>query len=347
MPRLLPLVGVALGGLLAVKALSGAGALPDLLHGAQAFAEGAVKPPASASAASDKSAAPVLPPGLSLASNGPGSPGAIAAATAAPAAPTPLACGPKAADLAKEAGLSPAELQILQSLGARRGQLDQREADIDAQTQLLNAAEAKLDTKLAALAAMKGDIQNLLNQTDQQKSAEIDRLVIVYSQMKPKDAATRMSLLNDATRLPIATKMKERALSAVLGQMAPADARDITEKLAHRFESQAVADARSALNGQAPPASSAPAQQAAAGAPGAQAPAAGASPAQPGQTAAAPAKPAKVAKAKPRRKAKATSLAANQSAPSPAPASPAAAKPASTPPATPAAPAGTAPAKSG
>jgi flagellar motility protein MotE (MotC chaperone) len=338
MPRLLPLVGVALGGVLAVKALSGVTALPDLLHGAQAFAEGVVKPPApSAADAPDKSLAPVLPPGLSVAANGPGSPGAVATAANAPAPPPPLACGPKAADLAKEAGLSPAELQVLQSLGARRGQLDQREADIDAQTQLLAAAEAKLDAKLSALSSMKGDIQKLLDQSDQEKSAEIDRLVTVYSQMKPKDAAQRMSLLNDATRLPIAAKMKERALSAILGQMAPADARDITEKLAHRFESQAVADARSALNGQAPPASSAPAQQAAQGA---QPPAANAAPAQPAQAAAAP---AKVAKARPRRKAKASALAANQTTPPAAAAS--TNKPASTPAATPAA--GGSPAKSG
>lgn len=296
-PRLLPLIGVALGGVLAVKALTGVTALPDLVQGAKAFAEGAAKPAAAGKPAPggvDKSGAPVLPPGLSLAP----APAAAAAAAAAPPPPVPLACGPKAADLAKDAGLSPAELQILQSLGARRGQLDQREQDIDAQTQLLTAAEAKLDAKLAALTTMKGAIQNLLNQSDQQKSVEIDRLVTVYSQMKPKDAAARMSLLDDAVRLPIAAKMKERALSAILGQMAPADAKDITEKLAHRFESKSLADARSALSGA--PASSAPANPAQA--------AAGPAPAG----AAAPAKPVKVAKAKARRTTKPAAVAANE-----------------------------------
>ena len=244
MPRLLPLVGVALAGVIAIKALSGVTHLPDVLEGARAFAESAVKP----AAATDKSSVPVLPPGLSPA---PGSPAAIAAAVGARPPPVPLACGPKAADLAREAGMSPAELQILQSLGARRGQLDQREQDIDAQTQLLTAAEAKLDAKLAALSLMKGDIQGLLNQSDAQKQAEIDRLVIVYSQMKPKEAAARLSLVNDAVRLPIAAKMKERALSAILAQMAPADAKDVTEKLARRFETQALADARAAIGGPA------------------------------------------------------------------------------------------------
>ena len=43
MPRILPLVGVAIGGVLAVNALTGARDLPSLVSGAQAFAEEAVK----------------------------------------------------------------------------------------------------------------------------------------------------------------------------------------------------------------------------------------------------------------------------------------------------------------
>ena len=42
-PRILPLVGVAIGGVLAVNALTGARDLPSLVSGAQAFAEEAVK----------------------------------------------------------------------------------------------------------------------------------------------------------------------------------------------------------------------------------------------------------------------------------------------------------------
>jgi len=72
--------------------------------------------------------------------------------------------------------------------------------------------------------------------------------------MKPKDAAARMAVLDDSVRLPIAAKMKERALSAILAQMSPADAKTITEKLAKRMETQTLADARSAV---APPAAAA------------------------------------------------------------------------------------------
>ena len=43
-PRILPLVGVAVGGVLAINALAGAKSLPDMLSGAKAFAEGVAKP---------------------------------------------------------------------------------------------------------------------------------------------------------------------------------------------------------------------------------------------------------------------------------------------------------------
>jgi flagellar motility protein MotE (MotC chaperone) len=259
-PRLLPLVGVALGGVLAVKALSGVTHLPDLVEATKAFAEGvapaktkdAGKLQSSSAPAVDPNA-PVLPPGLSpKVTPLPGSPEAIAAAAnaAAQGGPPKIACPATPAELARDAGLSPAELQVLQSLGSRRGQLDQREQDLDVQTQLLTAAETKLDAKLQALADMKGELQKLLDEGDAKKSGEIDALVTVYSKMRPRDAADRLALLDDSVRLPIAAKMKPAALSQIVGQMPPTAAKELTEKLAGRFESKLLADARQAVSGQ-------------------------------------------------------------------------------------------------
>lgn len=345
-PRILPLVGVALGGVLAIKALSGVTHLPDLAEGAKAFAEGVAPAKTQAAGAKTDPAAPVLPPGLSPAAPpAPGSPEAIAAAANQPSQTPRLACGPNPADLARDAGLSPAELQVLQSLSARRGQLDERQQDLDVQLQLLSAAETKLDAKLQALSDMKGDLQKLLDDADQRKAAEIDRLVTVYSKMKPKDAAERMTVLDDAVRVPIAAKMKEAVLAAIMGYMAPADAKALTEKLANRFESKILNDARTALQPNAAQPAAAPAAQAAA-APASPA----ATPAATTPAAEAPAKPkpVRVAKAKPRRKHKSTALAANAA---PAPASgksdPSAASTTPSKTAAPAAGSATAPAKTG
>jgi flagellar motility protein MotE (MotC chaperone) len=125
---------------------------------------------------------------------------------------------------------------VLQSLGVRRTQLDAREGDIDTQLKLLAAAEAKLDTKLKGLTGLKADLQALLGQTEQKGSSEIDRLVVVYSKMKPKDAAAIMIQLEDKVRIPVAAKLKDAGLAAILSQMPPAEAKKLTESLAHRYD---------------------------------------------------------------------------------------------------------------
>ncbi|HYE47435.1 MAG TPA: MotE family protein [Caulobacter sp.] len=226
-PRILPLAGVAVAGVLAINFMAGADSFPRLLSGAQAWAEGAP----------GKAAAPKTD--------------TQAVAGAKPAA----VCAPTAAELAKEAGLSPSELRMLQNLGERRGQLDTREEGMDVQLQLIAAAEAKLDAKFKALDTLKGDIKGLLGQADAQQEQEINRLVAVFSAMKAKDAAAQFRVLDDSVRLPIASKMKERTLAAILAQMPPAEAKQITEALAKRFtQNAAVLAGKQALAPEPPPA---------------------------------------------------------------------------------------------
>jgi flagellar motility protein MotE (MotC chaperone) len=208
LPRLLPLVAVAIGGVLAVKALSDVPAVPQL------FAAGAR---AEEAPSSGKHASAPSPN----------------AATAPP--PSVHACAQSPAELAKAAGLSPGELQTLQNLGARRGQIDDRERMLDTQLQLLAAAETKVDAKMKALNGVKAEIHAMLGQADQQQQAEIDRLVTVYEKMKPANAAAVFATLDDKVRIPVAAKMKVSALSQILSLMQPADAKKLTESLAHRY----------------------------------------------------------------------------------------------------------------
>ncbi|MFC0634961.1 MotE family protein [Brevundimonas balnearis] len=218
-PRLLPLIAVAIGGVVAVRAI---GAAPGFLEGAQAWAE-------------------ELP--AAVAGEGAG---------ASPAAATPAAvCALTPEQLAEQAGISPAELRIIQSLSARREQLDAREADFATMLPLMTAAEQKLDAQVQALNAVKAEVQALLGQVDEREQAEIDRLVQVYSAMRPREAARVMATLDDEVRLPVAAAMRPRSLAAVMAQMEPAAARELTEKLARRFEAQQLA-ARAAAAANAP-----------------------------------------------------------------------------------------------
>jgi flagellar motility protein MotE (MotC chaperone) len=224
-----------LTGALAIAAIRNIDSAPDAIRqlGAQAQTPSEHKPgekgdKGGAPEKSDKSA-PM--PNMTVASAA----GATTAAAASAATPAPTACAPSPAELAKEAGLSPGELQTLQNLSSRRGQLDDRERALETQLQLLAAAEAKVDGKLKTLTALKGEISTLLGQADTKVQGEIDRLVIVYAKMKPKDAAAIMSTLDDKVRIPVAAKLKEKDLAAILGAMSTSEAKKITEALASRF----------------------------------------------------------------------------------------------------------------
>jgi len=235
MPRLLPLIAVAIGGVVAVRAI---GVAPGLFEGAKAWAEEAA-PAAGAPPAKTTSAA---------------------------------ACALTPDQLAQQAGISPAELRIIQSLSARRTELDARDQDFATTLPLMVAAEQKLEAKVQALTALKAEMQQMLGQVDEREKAEIDRLVQVYSAMRPKDAAPVLAMLDDRVRLPVAAAMRPRSLAAVMAQMQPAQARELTEKLAARFQAQQMA-ARAAAADMAEPAA-ASAQPAAATAPATEGPAA-------------------------------------------------------------------------
>lgn len=198
-PRLLPLIAVAIGGVVLVRAV---GVAPGVFEGAQAWAQEAV--PAGAAAAAPAAAAAI--------------------------------CALTPEQLAQQAGISPAELRIMQSLSARRTELDARDADLASMLPLLATAEQKLDAKVAALEAVKAEVRVLLGQVSEQEKAENDRMVAVYSAMRPREAARVLATLDDDVRLPVAAAMRPRSLAAILAQMEPAEARSLTEKLARRFE---------------------------------------------------------------------------------------------------------------
>jgi flagellar motility protein MotE (MotC chaperone) len=306
-PRILPLVGVAIGGVLIVNAMSGARDLQGLVTGAQAFAEEAAKGGKPEGKGEKKDAAAT------------GEAKDAAAGLPAPTIAPKAVCAPTAAELAKQAGLSPAELQVLQSLGQRRGQLDARENDLNTQLALMAAAEAKLDAKIKALNGLKAEVNGLLAQSNTKEQTEIDRLVKVFEGMKAKDAAPRLAALDDSVRIKIAAKMKERSLSAIMAQMSAADAKKLTEMLARRYsDAQAAATrAAAAADDKAP----APAKTASV------------DPTAPEK------KAAPVRKAPPRKKAPAGQQAAAKPAPAAeAPATPSAPQPYSPPAAAPAAP---------
>jgi flagellar motility protein MotE (MotC chaperone) len=201
-PRILPALMVTLAVLLGLKAV--------------AFAEGA-------GAAQGETKAP--PKETSA------TPAAPAAAQGAPAAAAdPNICAANA--FAESAGLSPSEVQVLQSLGARRAALDTRATEMDTREELISAAERRLEERLAELKRVEARVQALTTQVDDAQNSRIAGLVDVYQRMRAKDAAAVFDALDKDTLIAVASRMRQANLAEVMGKMTPTRARDLTQWLA-------------------------------------------------------------------------------------------------------------------
>ena len=200
--RLMPAVMVTVAAVLGLKAV--------------AMAEGVAETVSDAGHAQTTEAAPATP-GAAV--------GAAAGATAAQCT---------APSLAEMAGLSQAEVQVLQALGTRRQELDARGEAIETQDGLMLAAEQRLNERLAELRTLGTHVNDLLGQLDEAQEQRLRSLVDVYTRMRAKDAAAVFDGLDDDVLVQVASRMREANLAEVMGRMDPTRARALTQMLADR-----------------------------------------------------------------------------------------------------------------
>lgn len=179
-----------------------------------------------------------------------------------------------------------AEIDLLANLAQRRDQIEQRAREVDLRESLLAAAEKRLDERIAEIKKLEASVKQIVQQYDKQEEQNLQGLVKVYENMKPKDAARIFEKLEPNVLLGVVERMKEAKLALVLADMSPATAQDLTVRLATRkqippsvragVESQ-LQSATPAAGAASPPqrVPVAPAQPSAAGAAPAQRPAAG------------------------------------------------------------------------
>ena len=127
--------------------------------------------------------------------------------------------------------LTTAEIELLQHLSIRREEIDKREKELDIRNGLMQAAESRIDKKVAELQNLQATIDSQIQKFDKQQDAKLLSLVKIYENMKPKDAANIFEDLEMQTLLEVAERMKERKLAPVMAKMNPAKAREMTVEL--------------------------------------------------------------------------------------------------------------------
>lgn len=130
--------------------------------------------------------------------------------------------------------LSPAERALLERLGERREELDAREAALAGKEALLMAAEARIAERVKELEALEARVAALTREQDEKRKEQLAGLVVMYENMRPKDAARIFDRLSLDVLLGVVEEMKPRVMSAILAQMEPQNAERLTHAIARR-----------------------------------------------------------------------------------------------------------------
>ncbi len=138
---------------------------------------------------------------------------------------------------------SASEVDVVNSLSKRRRELDTRDAQLTTQANMIAAAEARVDAKIAQLKQLHAQITALLVQHDEAQKAQIASLVKTYSTMKAKDAARIFNNLPDEVLVPVAHDMKSDILALVMASMNSENAKTLTVKLANKLTLPQTTDA--------------------------------------------------------------------------------------------------------
>ena len=131
--------------------------------------------------------------------------------------------------------MSHSEIRLLQELAERRELLDRRERELDQRSVLLKAAEQRIVEKQEELKEIRTEIKGLLDIKEKEESERLNRLVGIYSNMKPKDAATIFNELDMVVLLDVMKSMSARKVAPIIAAMDAERARRLTQQLAeHR-----------------------------------------------------------------------------------------------------------------
>ncbi len=132
----------------------------------------------------------------------------------------------------RDVRVSPAEVSVLESLSARRDELDKRNKALDLREQLLKAAEKRVEDRIAELKEIEAQIKRRIGENDQRNEERMAGVVKMYETMKPKDAARIFEQLDMGVLIDVARRMEPRKMSAVLAAMDPVTAQELTVELA-------------------------------------------------------------------------------------------------------------------
>lgn len=166
-------------------------------------------------------------------------------------APKPKVEGPPISEtrpaLVQPPAVSPSERAVLERLQERRHELDTRSREVDIRENLLKEAEKRIESKVDEMKGVEARIAAAHQQKEEADNARFRSIVIMYENMKPRDAGKIFDRLEMAVLIEVASRMKPQKMADVLAQMQPEAAEKLTVELARRSGAVAAAAPVSSL----------------------------------------------------------------------------------------------------
>ncbi|MBU1306537.1 MAG: hypothetical protein KKF33_13590 [Alphaproteobacteria bacterium] len=137
-------------------------------------------------------------------------------------------------------GGSATEKLLLERLAARRVELQKYEDDLALRSQIVDAAEKRIEERSATLSALETQISTLVDQRTEMESGQFAGIVAMYETMKPKDAANIFNNLDMDVLLRVAKTMSPRKMAPILAVMDTQRAQELTVKMANLADQPAT-----------------------------------------------------------------------------------------------------------
>jgi flagellar motility protein MotE (MotC chaperone) len=111
------------------------------------------------------------------------------------------------------------EIMLLQSLEAKRIEIERKSQVLMIREKLIDLSEIKLEDKIKTLKNLEVSLNALLKEVSEKEEKRLQDLSIVYSEMKPALAAERLNILDDNTVYGVLKRMNFKNSAKVLEKM--------------------------------------------------------------------------------------------------------------------------------
>ena len=138
---------------------------------------------------------------------------------------------------------TPEELSFFNKLNDRKIELDQRESELSRLEEELQRQKAELDGKIKQLESMRVEISKTLKTRVATDQVKVDKLVDVYSNMKPQQAAKVIENLDEDLAVEVLDKLKKKNAAEILNVMDSKKARRLSELMTGYQRTPASAEA--------------------------------------------------------------------------------------------------------